>query len=149
MVSATSARPSGGRPEVPAKMTSSILPPRSDLALCSPMTQARASTTLDLPDPLGPTTAVIPGSNRRVVAEAKDLNPRRVKVLRYIRPPVLVLRRAPVQRARRAWRFRRKFPVSSLVSPLLDSLVGEDYRSSPALACTPPMVPCMDAERGE
>ena len=57
MVSATSARPSGARPEVPEKMTSSILPPRSDLAPCSPMTQARASTTLDLPDPFGPDDA--------------------------------------------------------------------------------------------
>ena len=36
MVSSTSARPSGGRPDVPAKMTSLILPPRSDLALASP-----------------------------------------------------------------------------------------------------------------
>ena len=54
---------SGGRPEVPAKMTSSILPPRSDLAPCSPMTQASASTTLDLPEPLGPTMQVIPGSS--------------------------------------------------------------------------------------
>ncbi|CAM5251268.1 hypothetical protein STANM309S_06615 [Streptomyces tanashiensis] len=46
------------------------------------MTQERASTTLDLPDPLGPTTQVIPGSNRSVVAEANDLNPRRVRALR-------------------------------------------------------------------
>jgi hypothetical protein len=85
MVSETSARPSGGRPDgpaVPAKMTSSILPPRSDLAPCSPITQERASTTLDLPDPLGPTTQVMPGSKRSVVAEAKDLKPRRVRVLR-------------------------------------------------------------------
>ena len=56
MVTVTSARPSGARDEVPAKMTSSILPPRSVLAPCSPITQARASTTLDLPEPLGPTT---------------------------------------------------------------------------------------------
>ena len=41
-------------------MTSSILPPRSDLAPCSPITQASASTTLDLPEPLGPTTQVMP-----------------------------------------------------------------------------------------
>ena len=27
----------------------------------------------DLPEPLGPTTAVMPGSKRSVVAEAKDL----------------------------------------------------------------------------
>ena len=83
MVSCTSARPSGGRPEVPAKMTSSILPPRSDLAPCSPMTQASASTTLDLPEPLGPTMQVMPGSSWRVVAEAKDLNPLRVRLFRY------------------------------------------------------------------
>src|ERR1700760_4285134 len=83
MVRVTSARPSGGREVVPAKTTSSILPPRSDLAPCSPMTQDRASTTLDLPDPFGPTTQVIPGSRRRVVAEAKDLKPRRVRLFRY------------------------------------------------------------------
>src|SRR3954451_6578828 len=83
MVRTTSARPSGGRPEVPAKMTSSIFPPRSDFAPCSPMTHAKASTTFDFPDPLGPTTHVIPGSKPRVVAEAKDLNPRRVSVFRY------------------------------------------------------------------
>jgi len=83
IVSTTSARPSGGRPDVPAKMTSSILPPRSDLAPCSPITQARASTTLDLPEPLGPTTQVMPVSNWRVVEEANDLNPRSVRLLRY------------------------------------------------------------------
>src|SRR3954470_3372108 len=83
IVRMTSARPNGGRPEVPAKMTSSILPPRSDLAPCSPMTQARASTTLDLPEPLGPTMQVMPGSSWRVVEEAKDLNPFRVRLFRY------------------------------------------------------------------
>src|SRR5690242_3691660 len=83
MVTVTSARPSGARDDVPAKMTSSILPPRSVLAPCSPMTQASASTTLDLPDPLGPTTAVMPGSKRRVVGEAKDLKPFSVRLLRY------------------------------------------------------------------
>ncbi len=76
------ARPSGARPEVPAKMTSSILPPRRALAPCSPITQVNASTTLDLPEPFGPTTQVIPGSNRRVVADAKDLNPLSVRLLR-------------------------------------------------------------------
>src|SRR6201987_1399005 len=86
MVSVTSARPSGGREVVPANTTSSILPPRSDLAPCSPMTQLRASTTLDLPEPLGPTTQVMPGSNFSVVADAKDLNPRRVRALRCTPP---------------------------------------------------------------
>src|SRR5512133_2687199 len=83
MVRITSARPSGGRPAVPAKMTSSILPPRSVFAPCSPSTQAIASTTLDLPDPLGPTMQVIPGSSCRVVDDAKDLNPFRVRLFRY------------------------------------------------------------------
>src|SRR5580693_9208176 len=86
MVSVTSARPSAGRPAVPAKTTSSILPPRSDLAPCSPMTQVNASTTLDLPEPFGPTTQVMPGSKRSVVAEANDLKPRRVRVFRYTNP---------------------------------------------------------------
>src|SRR5690242_5828929 len=63
-------------------MTSSILPPRSALAPCSPSTQAMASTTLDLPDPFGPTTHVMPGSNRSVVGVAKDLKPFKVRLLR-------------------------------------------------------------------
>src|SRR5918994_7128276 len=83
MVSTTSARPRAGRPAVPAKMTSSILPPRRLLAPCSPMTQASASTTLDLPEPLGPTMHVMPGSSCNVVEDAKDLNPLRVRLFRY------------------------------------------------------------------
>src|SRR5580698_4306526 len=89
MVSATSARPSGAREVVPAKMTSSILPPRSDFAPCSPITQESASTTLDLPEPFGPTTQVIPGSKRSVVADANDLKPRRVMLFRYTSVGVL------------------------------------------------------------
>src|SRR3954471_4093108 len=83
MVSSTSARPRGPLVAVPAKMTSSILPPRSVLAPCSPITQASASTTFDLPDPLGPTTAVTPGSKAKVVGCANDLKPLRVRLLRY------------------------------------------------------------------
>src|SRR5580692_2639021 len=83
MVSVTSARPSAGRPEVPAKTTSSILPPRSGLTPCSPITQENASTTFDLPEPFGPTMHVMPGSNLSVVADANDLNPRKVRVFRY------------------------------------------------------------------
>ena len=85
MVSVTSARPSGARPVVPAKMTSSILPPRSALAPCSPRTQLIASTTLDLPEPLGPTTHVMPGSKRSVVEDAKDLKPLSVRLFRCTR----------------------------------------------------------------
>src|SRR5699024_1535286 len=86
MVRETSARPSGGREEVPAKITSAIAPPRSDLAPCSPITQASASTTLDLPDPFGPTTQVMPGSRLSVVADANDLKPRSVSVFRCTVP---------------------------------------------------------------
>src|SRR6476646_6795479 len=68
-------------------MTSSILPPRRDFAPCSPITQASASTTLDLPDPLGPTMQVMPGSSWSVVADAKDLNPRRVRLCKYTWAP--------------------------------------------------------------
>ena len=85
IVSETSARPRGARPLVPAKMTSSILAPRKDLAPCSPITQVSASTTFDFPEPLGPTTQVIPGSSRRVVAEAKDLKPLSVILFKYTR----------------------------------------------------------------
>src|SRR6266508_5009421 len=63
-------------------MTSSILPPRSAFAPCSPSTQAIASTTLDLPEPFGPTTQVMPGSKRSVVVEAKDLKPFSVRLFR-------------------------------------------------------------------
>src|SRR5258708_39427382 len=86
MVSETSARPRGARVLVPAKTTSSILPPRRDFAACAPMAQERASTMFDLPEPFGPTTQVIPGSRRSVVAEANDLNPRSVRVFRYTAP---------------------------------------------------------------
>ncbi len=82
IVSCTSARPSGPRVDVPAKMTSSILPPRRVFAPCSPITQASASTTLDLPDPFGPTMHVTPGSKAKVVGCAKDLNPLRVRLFR-------------------------------------------------------------------
>ena len=85
MVRLTSARPSGARPAVPAKMTSSILPPRRSFAPWVPMTQRSASSTLDLPEPLGPTTQVIPGSKRNVVADANDLNPLSVRLFKCTR----------------------------------------------------------------
>src|SRR3954453_12981237 len=106
MVRVTSARPSAGRPAVPAKMTSSILPPRRLFAPCSPRTQAMASTTLDLPEPLGPTTAVMPGSRRRVVGDAKDLKPFSVRLERCTGPTVIdqARRAASLQGPRRAQR---------------------------------------------
>ncbi len=75
MVNDTSVRPRAGRDDVPAKMTSSILAERNERGPCAPSTQVTASTTFDLPLPLGPTTTVIPGSNSSTVGSAKDLNP--------------------------------------------------------------------------
>src|SRR5271168_5223038 len=75
MVSETSARPSAGRDDVPAKITSSIFAERSERGPWAPSTQVTASTTLDLPLPLGPTTTVTPGSNSSTVGSAKDLKP--------------------------------------------------------------------------
>ena len=76
MTSFTSAMPSAGREGVPAKITSAMLPPRSDRAPCSPSTQLIASTRLDLPEPLGPTMTETPGMNSSTVLSANDLNPR-------------------------------------------------------------------------
>ncbi len=56
----TSGRP--WRVSAPSKMTSCILPPRRAFALCSPRTQRIASAMFDFPHPVGPTTAVTPGS---------------------------------------------------------------------------------------
>ena len=41
----------------------------------SPMTQRKASTRLDLPQPFGPTTPVSPGSIRKSVGSTKVLKP--------------------------------------------------------------------------
>src|SRR5690348_684136 len=57
-------------------MTSFISPPRSDFARCSPSTHEMASETFDLPQPFGPTTAVIPLPVKTIsVWSAKDLKP--------------------------------------------------------------------------
>ncbi len=82
MVRLTSARPSAGRDAVPAKITSSIFWLRTALGAWAPSTHAMASTTLDLPDPLGPTTTVTPGSSSSVVASANDLKPLRVRLFK-------------------------------------------------------------------
>ena len=82
MVRETSARPRAGRSDVPMKMTSSILADRTVRGPCAPSTQATASTTLDLPLPLGPTTTVTPGSNSSTAGSAKDLKPLRERDFR-------------------------------------------------------------------
>src|SRR3954464_6337515 len=74
-VSMHSAMPSGFRLSEPLKMTSSMVPPRSDLALCSPSTHVMASERLLLPQPLGPTMAVTPPAKRTSTGSTKDLKP--------------------------------------------------------------------------
>ena len=83
MVISTDARPMALRLPAPAKMTSDIEPPRRSLADRVPIDQVSASTMLDLPDPLGPTITVMPGSKSSRVESAKDLKPRRARDLRY------------------------------------------------------------------
>ena len=71
----TSAMFIAGRASVPLKRTSSIFAPRSAVGRCSPSTQRMASETLLLPQPLGPTMAISPGSKWSFVRSAKLLNP--------------------------------------------------------------------------
>src|SRR3954467_7439553 len=71
----TSAKSRAGRAAVPAKMTSSMPAPRIDLADDSPITQRIASSTFDLPQPLGPTTPVSPGSTLSSAGSTKLLKP--------------------------------------------------------------------------
>ncbi len=74
---ATSAMLRAGRSLVPAKITSSMSAARMALWDASPITQRSASTRFDLPQPLGPTTPVRPGSIRKSVGSTKDLKPSR------------------------------------------------------------------------
>src|SRR5258708_3181677 len=67
-------------------MRSSTLLPRSRVGACSPRTQRIASTTFDLPHPLGPTTAVIPGEKPIVVESRNDLKPSNSRLLRRMLP---------------------------------------------------------------
>src|SRR3984893_1638813 len=76
-VSETSAMLRAGRSALPAKITSSISPPRSRLAEVSPITQRSASTRFDLPQPLGPTMPVRPGPTVSSIASTNDLKPTR------------------------------------------------------------------------
>src|SRR5437764_1348525 len=74
-VSETSANPTGLRVSAPLKITSAISSPRSDLADCSPSAHFTASSTLDFPQPFGPTIAVTPSWKLKTVLSANDLNP--------------------------------------------------------------------------
>src|SRR3954447_588183 len=74
-VSDTAAKPTGLRVSAPLKITSAISSPRSDLADCSPSAQRTASSTLDFPQPFGPTIAVTPSWKLKRVLSANDLKP--------------------------------------------------------------------------
>ena len=71
----TSAIPSGRRRAAPLKMTSSIVVPRRLRADCSPRTHWTASQMLDLPEPFGPTMAVMRVGSVTEVLSTKDLKP--------------------------------------------------------------------------
>src|ERR1051326_6645791 len=75
MKSRTSAMFRAARTALPRKIMSSIPPPRMEVGRVSPITQRSASNRLDLPQPLGPTMAVNPGSMKSSVGSTNDLNP--------------------------------------------------------------------------
>src|ERR1700761_7106303 len=79
----TSATLRAGRPALPAKITSSISLPRTDVGRVSPITQRMASNRLDLPQPLGPITAVRPGSTNSSVGSTKDLKPESLRRVNF------------------------------------------------------------------
>src|ERR1051326_2081081 len=81
----------GGLEPEPLKTTSIIRLERRDLTDISPKDQRMASTILDFPQPLGPTTAVIPGSKSNLLRSAKDLKPTISKCFRYISYPIFPL----------------------------------------------------------
>src|SRR5476651_1271504 len=66
----------------PLKMTSVIDSPRRFFAELSPITQRTASMMLDLPQPLGPTTAAMLLGKLTVVGSTNDLNPASLMHLR-------------------------------------------------------------------
>ena len=67
MISATSAKlRAPGGVAAPAKITSSIPPPRMAVGRFSPMTQRSASSRFDLPQPFGPTTPVSPSMDHQI-----------------------------------------------------------------------------------
>src|SRR6202795_5144126 len=57
---------------------------RSDLCEVSPISQRKASTRLDLPQPFGPTTPVRPGSIMKSVGSTNDLKPWRRRCVSFM-----------------------------------------------------------------
>src|SRR4051812_19367790 len=119
--SETSAKSRAGRIAVPAKMTSSIPAPRIDLGELSPITQRIASSTFDLPQPLGPTTPVRPGSTLSSAGSTKLLKP--LSFSRFIcttRPPPP----SPLASRRLADQRLELFPARSLGLGAVDEKGG-------------------------
>src|SRR3954469_24527729 len=77
----------GLRPALPEplKMQSDMSLPRRLLADCSPSTHLMPSTMLDLPEPFGPTTTVMPAGNSKRVLSAKLLKPKSSSALSMTR----------------------------------------------------------------
>src|SRR6266478_5070603 len=95
IVMVTSARPIGGRLVVPLKIQSAMRSARRDLWLCSPKTQEMASTTFDLPQPLGPTIHVVPEPlNVTTVRSQNDLKPTISTFRSFSKCPLLAPHRA-------------------------------------------------------
>src|ERR1051326_2705530 len=100
-------------------MTSSIFRPRRSRAWPEPSTHLTESTMLVLPEPLGPTIAVTPPSNRISVGRANVLKPRscseRRNKGRFTVADAVVIRLSP-----EGW-----MPLQSVVAPgLLQGLAG-------------------------
>ena len=87
-VRVTSAIESGARRAVPPKMMLTIDSERKDFQDISPRHQRTDSMMLDLPQPLGPTTPVMPGLRSTWVLSAKDLKPRISMDFKYMPPLV-------------------------------------------------------------
>src|SRR5262245_26669547 len=85
-LSSASARGAGLRFAEPLKMTSVISFPRRLLGLWSPRIHLIESTTLLLPEPLGPTTHVTPGAKSKRVRSAKLLKPNKSSDLSIVLP---------------------------------------------------------------
>ena len=87
IVNITSAEFLDGRPLVPAKIISFISPALSLEGPASPMFHFIASTILDFPHPLGPTSPVSPGLISSTVVSTKDLKPVIFNRVNFIKKP--------------------------------------------------------------
>src|SRR5438270_10340608 len=141
-VSETSAMPVAGRDSLPAKITSSIARPRRCLALCSPIAQRIASTTLLLPQPLGPTTPVTPSSKEKTTRSANDLKPEISTRRIFIGPQDHHDRRPRTSLIRPPDRAGMRGPTHALAAAAAAAgMVGDPRGTGPRRAPHPPPVP--------